>query len=959
MVMTRRLYITFIARSFVAIACSNAYLEATVIAKGDATNVNKTFTKEITSKVFDRATGTIYVAVEFGTEHEDGDNSTNYRLSKATRLIGNQKPQFIPIGQEITEFDINFLTLATEIGDTSPLLAFVELGTTGTPEQKIVHIVKNDGSHKKDSAELKDADGNVTCGIVAIAANKSFIFATSKPGDDDNSDFCEDEGSLNKFGDPNSGIAVVSIDSQTLELSQTDAQGGTTIRAKKLDKTTEQVKIANNVIFNDNIADLYWDYHLGRLYIGLQLKTNSTTGNGAKAAVVARIDERGVMELSNIAPNDAFNATVDTNIVGAITNDSRKDITIKHIHVMHCSTGPSYLIVNGGNGNPDEINNLIFALPLVDNQTDKTTHGTLANKNSTLSSFKFITPAAANSQLPRQRESAVDVGTGPLPIPKITSISDMVVVGDTVYVSINTTPDQYNDSGIFYSQALFDETGKILRWTPWTKRTLPYDAFPKTFYSQGRIAFFDVDAVTGKLWAVEGTQKKAVCSTAWDLGTTTNSLPATLNKVFNKYQCNKGCFSVLDLDQSTRGFDDMETTTTHRYALFGGADKVVFALISEAFTTTTVHSPQKIIEDFSKPENFLTTFLDPCSGCVHVLEYSQTPTDALANTGYFFAGTENGLFVFADVNENGFNVTDLQKLNQSPFITGIWHKIQDLPGAVIDIKTLGNRLYVIMFETSCRQPLKSKLYGIDYRASIDDMINTKQILAESEIGILSKAYLFTGMGVIATGIAGDPLNKEQIILATNNGLFHSNADQTNDNGGIINAQDQDEAMWQHLPSRNTKPYSGITTPDAPIPSTTWPISIEDKAGDLINEHSRVQQISVTGASDGQSVLSDGFVPQNFNALSNAIAFQTLNPITHFWSDGARRCFIIQQPQDPYCINKLLSFPYNTKEWNVFSPGPYVIFDPVVLNTKRFYWIHQIGVSGILMVGTDSGVIALE
>ena len=56
----------------------------------------------------------------------------------------------------------------------------------------------------------------------------------------------------------------------------------------------------------------------------------------------------------------------------------------------------------------------------------------------------------------------------------------------------------------------------------------------------------------------------------------------------------------------------------------------------------------------------------------------------------------------------------------------------------------------------------------------------------------------------------------------------------------------------------------------------------------------------------------------------------------------------------------MSFPFNTLEWRVCAPGQQILlFDPYVVATQRFFWVKQIGITGILMAGTQNGVIALE
>jgi len=939
----------------------NNSVSATIIAKGDATNGIDTFTKLVVAKVFDRATGTLYVGIEVASTVRNGEE-TPYNLSKATRLVGNLKPIFTPIGTNVAA-TIEFLTLATQTGDTSPFLPFVELNSTAPLKQTIVNIVKNDGSTLQTSAALKDAAGADTTGIVGLAANKSFIFAAVRP-----------TGDLD-FGAQNGGIAVVSINPTTIELDQTAAQlYDTGSKAIKLDPTTPEIKINNAVDFSpDNTVDLFWDDPLQRLYIGLPLVSNAAPNSGAKSVVVARVTEQGKMIFQEIAPDTAFGLTTDF-IVGVKL--SSQPVTAKHVRVMHCSTGPSYLIVNGGNAAYTSANNTVYSLPLVDDPTNVATHGTLADYDAALTNFKFTKRAQTNADLLIDTDPEAKVGAGRLPIEPTTEISDIVVVGDTVYVSIDVSSTSTNDGGVFYSEALFDEDGKIIRWTPWSKRALPFDAFPKTATSKGRIKFFDVDAVTGKLWAVEGINKTAVCSTAWDFGTNdATTLPSCLNAVFNQDLCNKGCFSVLDLDQSTRGFIKnpystirADYTTTHRYALFGGADKVIFAHISTAYFEKDIWSPQEVTEDFSNPENFLVTTLPSNSGAVHVLEYSRRDqVDPSSTANYFFAGTDHGLFVFANsTTRQGFRVQDLALLDKPPFTTSKWHKIDGIAGAIIDIKTIGNRLYVLTFETSCQTPLKSRLYGINFDNDISSMFATKQLLAESGgTGIFSSAFLFTGIQVIATGPdftpTIDPLNKEQIVLATNNGLFRSNADQSTGNG-LRDANNQTQAKWQQLPAGNTELYDGIAGIDPWIPTTVWPFTIQDVTGKSWFEGSSIQQISASGSNDGTVAIFKGFVPPHFIASKTDIPFNTLPPISNFWTDGARRFFIIGG-RNSYCdscnLNRLLSFPFRNDVWRIVNPGNHFLFDPPLQATKRFYWVHHIGVSGILMAGTDSGIVALE
>lgn len=905
----------------------------TVLVQGDATSPY-TFTSTVTAKVYDCATGTLYVGLESGAEE--------YALSKAIRTSGNMKPQFTGIANDATIKNeaIEFLYLATTNGNKTPNLAIVKKDVDYFTQKKVI-VSSNDGTTVQetvntlnDASGALNADGAETNGIVGLAANNSFVFSAVRS---------QSHGGL--FGSQYSGIALLTINADTLEPVQLAAvTGDAGIKAKQVDATINEVKINNDPTLVPDFVSLHWDDTLERLYIGLQLTTPALDNTGAKSIVVARINNCK-LELSNIALNGTFFQNNFTNIVGLWNTGGAQQysLAVAHIRTMHCSTGPDYLIVNGGNGTIDQVNNQIYALPLVNSPTTPSDHGTLARKDAPLSNYKFTIPATTNAHLPTSTETPVQVGRGPLPIQASTPISDIVVIGDTVYVSINVGQSNQNDSGIFYSQASFDEDGKIKLWTRWTKRAFPCDACLNLPTGQGRTDFFAVDALTAKIWAVDGITRKAVRITAWDQGgSNSSSLPAQLTR--SLYD---GCYSALDLDQSTR---DFLGNTVHRYALFGGVNKIAFARTSEAFAAL-INGPQTVITDFSSAQNFLTTRLPEEGGCVCCLEYARRLTGE-GNQNYFFAGTENGLFVFADSNGNGFNVNQLTYLNVAPF-NGTWHKIPTINDSVIAVKTRGYALYLLTRETTTHN-IQSTLYRIPFTTNIATMFAPGNIytIGETQTGIFSMTHLFFGIEIISTS---DFANKEQLVLATNDGLFRSEANQTGANTGISGATNQTDANWNRIVQTDTTLYTGITGIDnTQFPTTVWPISVQDENDLLTCERSSIHQVS------GTSIVNPfRFIPQNFNAYGTTDPFVTLSPIRSFWTDGARRFFIINRLIDKSTENKIMIFPWDTYLWNVTQPEQHIVINPIVSSIPRFYWANQIGVTGILLVGTNNGVIALE
>lgn len=701
----------------------------------------------------------------------------------------------------------------------------------------------------------------------------------------------------------------------------------------------------NPTISSSVNPSLYWDNGLQRLYIGISVTTSNTApGDGAKAVVVGQVNSSGVLTFFSILPNSAL-INGETDKIVAVTQDvNQESVTINKVKVLHASTGPTYLIVNGGNGSAGTVGNTVYALPLVDlGDPTNVNQGLLANKNNfNPITHRFEVPATSNNDLTGVTDQFANVGAGPLPIQNTTSISDMVVVGDTVYVSTDVAPTSLNDTGIFFSQALFDEGGKIIRWTPWSKRAFPFNGFP-TATTIGPVFLFDVDAVNGTIWAVNDANQQGVRLTAWDDGIPgSNSLAATINE---QTLLNTGAYSVLDLDQSTRGF---VPATAYRYALFGGPDQVAFALTSQS-EGTSLDSPQTITTNYSLPGNFLLTGLPPHAGAVTVMEYSRQLTGSPAN--FFYAGTNTGLFVFCDENGNGFDVANLNTLNNPPFTTFAWRPVYT--GSIVDIKTTGNSLYVLTYQSTAQFPMLNTLYRFDFSTNAGVMFSHPIIIAQTGSGVFSNTLRFYGIQIISTSPGN---SSEQVVLATSNGLYQSSRI-----GGVQSATSELNANWILVDDTSGTVYNGIGYMDnASIeftsPSTVWPFNITDLTNCKIFNTGQFHQLA--GSHDA---LPFEFVPVNFQSIdATNPAFTQFNQLNYFWSDGARRFMIMRNDENfDNNQNNLVVFPYDTIEWNVKAVEDGIIENNAVNPIETFYWVRTIGATGIILAGTNKGVLALE
>jgi len=1166
-----------------------------------------TIDKAVTAKAYDRATGNLYLGLDiFPLTGEE----TNAAIIKLPRYNGYGNPEFQTVVAStdtyISDQPIEFLTLSTEQCNTIPYLVTVPSSDdkqTQTQLSIYSSNLVNEPTKKDQSEPLIDAGGkDITAGIISIAASNTHAFAAIK-----------ENGGV--FGAGNSGIALVKIEKDdTISLVQTDAQNGsgTIKRAQLVNETTPELiitgeNIGTDILVSDPSATLYWDEKLQRLYIGMSgLKTSVDTEQnaGIRSIIVARVEPttqtcRKIptsdrLLFQAIAPNTAFekkDSTVSNQIVGIIHESSETPTAfiagVHNLRVMHTSTKKHYLIINGGiqenDTNTTSPGNLIFALPLVYDPTQTNTHGTLADINNPT----FMDPAKNPGDLYRSNDQEALVGVGPLPLFPDSEITDIVVVGDTVFVSTDTDQGLNTDPGIFYSQAQFDENGVIYRWSPWSKRAYPFYAA-----TNGKIKFFDVDAANGKIWAIDAIATNSIVVTNWSRQTDGGLQDQLLERI-NCDFCD-GAFSALDLDRSTRGLGE---SSPARYFLIGGCEKVAFIRTSTSYATKsrydydyvpttsqdnvliesccdfdttgrsyedipvtsldypetccdfvisshidsccsfvvtpyeigeetyysitapccdfsyltnnpndrpdpgdqycchiptsyyTVTAPctdfsyittdpeelpkegdyfcgpvtvpvthidyitqthyivtapccnfssitddpsvasayegletccdyfeletyslterlfdrdvpygQFVIDNFEKPQdecdptNYILTKLPRGAGCVKVLEYARRSNEEdeeyedNLGTNYFFAGTQTGLYIFAQAGTNGFKISDsVDELDMPPFRDGKWVKAPNINGAVIDIKSSGNALYVLTFQTSAQTPLKNKLYKIEFDTTVENMFNSENIftIAESAISNLSNAKMFFAIQVVTTSFG----TKEQLLLATNNGIYNTNAP---DDNGICNAQNQEDAKWTMVDKNDTAMYTHMfaidnTNPDFPndlsssAVTTVWPVQVADENDCLTFGKNVIRQLSGSKiADDFTHTFTFRYNPENFVSTGSPCKaneycyycesppycqeidkFKSYNPITYFWSDGARRFFVIKRIYDPNWVNKLYVIPYDIKEWMIEDPETQELTDPELKQVETFYWIKMLGINGTLLAGTDSGVITLQ
>ncbi|MDR3647168.1 MAG: hypothetical protein P4L22_06520 [Candidatus Babeliales bacterium] len=397
--------------------------------------------------------------------------------------------------------------------------------TVKSGEDNIIYLY-NEKNSLLSTPKLNDANDQVSYKIIQLATADngslpgSAIFAAVK----------NNKGQ--EFGAQGSGIAFAAVEDKTTEIKtinkdkKEEVKSETTrnlvvANADPKDKKTKENKAApfsgsiNSIKINNpakiisDIVDMHWDETLARLYIALQVRSNPKANSGARAVVACRVvvttkeetNSAGVKEKNKIYKlyfdPIVTNLAISGNDQIIATGQANTDVSILKVKTMHTSTWLSYLIVL------DE-NKQLYALPLVDKRREKVSlaldkyQGTLAKfdqephiyyDDNFFISRAFTKPALNPNDLLTVNNVTAKIGNGPVPIQSGKQITDMFVIGDAVYVT--------SESGVLYSQPIFDELGRIAAWTNWQSFAIDKKVYGGTY-----------DVYTGQFWYLTSSSDK-------------------------------------------------------------------------------------------------------------------------------------------------------------------------------------------------------------------------------------------------------------------------------------------------------------------------------------------------------------------------------------------------------------------------------------------------------------------
>lgn len=461
--------------------------------------------------------------------------------------------------------------------------------------------------------------------------------------------------------------------------AQTGAVGN---RAALFNTSIDAIKIGAQPmmeVLQGPVVDMWWDRLLGRLYLAVRVTSAGGALDGARAVVVGRV-QAGVLRFEKIVPDAAILQSSNTRIIGACNGASA---SIYKVRTMHTTTGLTYLIVNGGNGQLGEVANRVYALPLVSKSSGAHALGVLANAKvapdtafmdiSRRFKFRAFTQAAQSAQdMVSESDSAAMVGGGALPF--ITSgagvrvLTDLHVFGDVVYACVPydyaNVGGQSQQPGIFQSRAVFDQYGRITAWTPWIRVSGNAELIKYAFLDARRGDFWFAPVING----VVNTIKKTVWgSDVRDglLGGTTSDadvgLVTVLGKLFGAFG-GVQAFGVFDQFFNSVGVPHagLSDTTT-----LLAAGKGAFALVKTGDSDGVSGTIRPYVGDFRTgmaigergmfPDGHGRVFA-VSGGALDIVGPPTTVTTFSSPSGrsWIAVGGVNGVAVLSDANGNGF-----------------------------------------------------------------------------------------------------------------------------------------------------------------------------------------------------------------------------------------------------------------------------------------------------------------
>lgn len=488
------------------LACVGMVAHGAVIISGKAGTSGAPFPFTVKATTYDRKKETLFIGAHEAITDEENKAQAISVVTGGQMSISGITPKNVKLNNKPDQDNplygqaIEFLAIAGN-----------NVFAVATADATRVNFISSPASNSRfmlQTGVLKDAANQDTNGIVGLTAlpPSSFASAKSVAGDiqieTGESFFAAVRPNGGTFGPVGSGIAVgrvavVNVGDQTpgkeMVIWEYALEQQMTLL---LDVASPALKIGAATLTITNDTDglplvMQSSDRLGTYYTGL-----SVTWVGAGGARSVTLNGNQL-----IAPDAAIE---NDSIIGGRTPNSQ--VSAHFLTTLYTSTQLDYLVVVGGVGDSATTKRDVYALPLSatgvlakKSAVPITTYRTTTNGTQLFKDRFFNDPAQNPGDL--YSPASPDIykarvgGNGALP-------GDIVAIfaeKDTVFVSV-ATESATEQAGVFYSQAIFDQSGTIKGFTDWQR------ALGQTVPIQNIV----YDAQRGTFWFFPGTDANAL-----------------------------------------------------------------------------------------------------------------------------------------------------------------------------------------------------------------------------------------------------------------------------------------------------------------------------------------------------------------------------------------------------------------------------------------------------------------
>lgn len=776
-------------------------LHSAVVIKGDEyAGSGKTFSFAVNKVALDNMNDVLFVGALDSGAGVFSLSGLHSSIEQAQPLaapivsLNNQAQQKNPIyDQGITFLDI----LEATDGKFMPIMVL-------NNDPKRVYLVRDftryDNMSVFATAPLLDSNNQPTQGIVSLVGYRGQLRSAALAAVTPSTGY-------GIFGDDGSAFVPITFQQYQQEI-KTDGSDQKTVKvifgfgqftgSAPFSRSSSVIAITNPVASITNTVTMQWSRLLQRGYVGLQVVGGAAVNDGARSVMITDVSESGVITLRPFAPATAFD-NGDNQIIGGL--GSSISLSVQFMENMETSTGLSYLIVQGGNGTPDETAGSVYALPIVNASnvygliTDPTMHGVLASKNSSVYTFyngrnpsrfvrrRFVQPATTPADTPRSTDPATRVGGGPLPTGSV--IQSLRVLHDAVMISVDQAAG-YNyecQNGMFISRAIFNGEGVIQAWTPWERMGGVAEPVFRTEVSvdSGNITYF-----TGS----DPSSINTINRTQWGFGSDAGlkNFAAQINSLYATIR--GGVQGLIDVPFGTPGLKGISLY------IVGGNKSVTLAqagtqINGQQCPNTGDFSSGSLIFENGTISNItgsplMLTVQDGALANVGPIVTAAVGVNSVSNQGYLFVGGSHGLAALTTPGGAGWDTS----IGLGEYFAGLTNGMAfQMLGDYSFVRNLvvdGNFLYVVTAK---------KVDRID--------LSTAPIFSATTIASAA-SLVFDPNDTVLDGIFSAKLG----ILATSKGVFRTS------NGNDVSAISYDDNKY----------WSMLAVPGSVIPPQTFFVS---------------------------------------------------------------------------------------------------------------------------------------